>query len=108
MADSGATRVMVRGLPPYVTKERLREVFGEVGEVTDAKVMKTSSGKSRCFGFVGFKSARHATQALKRFDKTYLDTAKLAVHRKARGRQRFVATVEPLLARLEQAPRQQP
>tara|TARA_B110000208_G_scaffold107552_1_gene133419 strand:- start:42 stop:2402 length:2361 start_codon:yes stop_codon:yes gene_type:complete len=79
MADSGATRVMVRGLPPYVTKERLREVFGEVGEVTDAKVMKTSSGKSRCFGFVGFKSARHATQALKRFDKTYLDTAKLAV-----------------------------
>ena len=33
--------------------------------------------KSRQFGFVGFKSSKHAKQALKFFKGTYIDTSKI-------------------------------
>ena len=79
-APSTATsRIMVAGLPPYASSDRLRDMFGAVGEITDAKVMRTSSGKSRKFGFVGFKSAAEAKAAVKRFNKAYMDTAKIKV-----------------------------
>ena len=70
---------MVSGLPPYASSDRLRDMFGAVGEITDAKVMRTSSGKSRKFGFVGFKSAAEAKTAVKRFNQAYMDTAKIKV-----------------------------
>lgn len=33
--------------------------------------------KSRQFGFVGFKNEEHAKNALKFFNKTYIDTSKI-------------------------------
>ena len=37
----GSSRIYVAGLPPYLDDKRLRETFGERGEITDSKVMKT-------------------------------------------------------------------
>ena len=38
-----------------------------------------SSGKSRLFGFIGFKTADQASEAAKFFDRTFLDTSRILV-----------------------------
>jgi len=48
--------------------------------VTDAKVMRArASGKSRQFGFVGFRTDAEAAAALKYFDRSFLGTYRLQV-----------------------------
>lgn len=53
-----------------MTEERLSKHFQAIGGekvvVTDAKIMK-KNGKSRLFGFIGFKNELHAKKALKYF-----------------------------------------
>jgi multiple RNA-binding domain-containing protein 1 len=46
--------------------------------VTDAKIMM-KNGRSRLFGFVGFKNDEEAKKAKEYFNGTYLHTSKLAV-----------------------------
>mmetsp|Transcript_5718 Transcript_5718/g.10251 ORF Transcript_5718/g.10251 Transcript_5718/m.10251 type:complete len:838 (+) Transcript_5718:74-2587(+) len=74
-----SSRILVKGLPKYVDSTRLRDTFSSIGDVTDAKVMKTKDGASRQFGFVGFVDEKHALAAKKRFHGTYLDTSRLTV-----------------------------
>ncbi|KAH0455838.1 hypothetical protein IEQ34_015870 [Dendrobium chrysotoxum] len=71
------SRICVKNLPMYVKEDRLREFFSQKGEVTDAKLMRTTDGKSRQFGFVGFRTEREAEEALKFFDNTYMDTSRI-------------------------------
>lgn len=35
------SRICVKNLPKYVSEDRLRELFSQKGEVTDAKLMRT-------------------------------------------------------------------
>jgi multiple RNA-binding domain-containing protein 1 len=84
-ADALSTRLIVKNLPKHADDKRLREHFAKQGRVTDAKVARTKDGKSRLFGFVGYASHAEAAQALKFFDRSFLDTGKLSVelaHRK--------------------------
>ena len=55
--DYKNTRLIVKNLPKYLTEERLRAHVEADGKfrVTDSKIMR-KGGKSRQFGFVGFKS----------------------------------------------------
>lgn len=71
------SRICVKNLPKYVSEDRLRELFSQKGEVTDAKLMRTKDGKSRQFGFVGFRTELEAEEALKYFNKSYLDTCRI-------------------------------
>ena len=48
----GSSRIYVTGLPTYLDEKRLRDIFSERGEVTDAKIMRT-----RLFPFFGNLSA---------------------------------------------------
>ncbi|WFD35547.1 Multiple RNA-binding domain-containing protein 1 [Malassezia cuniculi] len=73
------SRLIVKGLPPYVSDARLREHFSQKGAVTDVKLMRRPDGTSRRFGFVGFRTEDEARSALEYFDRTYLDTARLSV-----------------------------
>ncbi|CAI2169287.1 17355_t:CDS:10 [Funneliformis geosporum] len=50
-----------------------------IGQVTDAKIMKTSDGKSRYFGFIGYRTEREANEALKYFNNTYIHTSRIVV-----------------------------
>lgn len=74
-----ASRLCVKGLPKYVSEARLREHFSAKGEVTDAKVVRSKDGASRQFGFVGFRSAEEAADALKYFNRTFIDTSRISV-----------------------------
>ncbi|MBI2477018.1 RNA-binding protein [Candidatus Uhrbacteria bacterium] len=58
-------KVFVGGLPWAVDDERLREVFSQFGEITDAHVATDKfSGRSRGFGFVEFTTEDSAKAAV--------------------------------------------
>ncbi|KAI3824603.1 hypothetical protein L1987_06067 [Smallanthus sonchifolius] len=71
------SRICVKNLPKHATEERLRDYFSQKGEVTDAKLMRTRDGKSRQFGFVGFRSEKEAAEALKFFHGSFMDTYRI-------------------------------
>ncbi|KAI8816731.1 uncharacterized protein EV422DRAFT_561394 [Fimicolochytrium jonesii] len=73
------SRLIVKNLPKHYTLERFREHFGEKGEVTDAKLVKTGDGTFRRFAYVGYKTEKEAKAALKYFNNTYIDTSKIQV-----------------------------
>ena len=73
------SRLIVRGLPSYLTDARLREHFSQKGAVTDVKLMRRPDGTSRKFGFVGYRSDQEAQQALDYFNRTFIDTSRITV-----------------------------
>ena len=73
------SRIIVKNLPKHCTTEQLRDQFSAKGVVTDAKVMRTHDGKSRQFGFIGYRSNGEAQDAIKYFNKTFMDTSRIQV-----------------------------
>ncbi|XP_022865573.1 multiple RNA-binding domain-containing protein 1-like [Olea europaea var. sylvestris] len=71
------SRICVKNLPRYVSDDRLREFFSQKGEVTDAKLMRTKDGKSRQFGFVGYRTEQEAKEAINYFHGSFMDTCKI-------------------------------
>ncbi|KAF8983930.1 hypothetical protein BGZ46_009167 [Entomortierella lignicola] len=75
------SRLIIKNLPKHLTDERFREHFSSIGEVTDAKLMKSSFGNSRRFGFIGYKTDKDAKAALAHFNNTFIDTSKIIVEK---------------------------
>ena len=73
------SRIIVKNLPINLTEKELKQHFSSRGEVTDVKLAKTASGKSRKFAFIGFRESDQATGAVSFFDGSYLKTSKLVV-----------------------------
>lgn len=73
------SRLIVKGLPKYLTEERLKEHFSKEGSVSDVKLMRKRDGESRQFAFVGYKSQEDAEKAVKYFNRSFIDTAKIEV-----------------------------
>lgn len=61
-------RLFVGGLPREIDTEKLRELFGKHGAMTDCIVMTDDSGASRGFGFVTYSEKSHADAAIKELD----------------------------------------
>lgn len=73
------SRLIVKGLPKYLTEEKLKQHFNKHGDVTDVKLMTKRNGESRRFAFIGYKSQQDADTAVKYFNKSFIDTAKIDV-----------------------------
>ncbi|XP_067911254.1 probable RNA-binding protein 19 isoform X2 [Heterodontus francisci] len=73
------SRLIVKNLPSGMKDERFKTLFGAFGTLTDCILKFTTDGKFRKFGFVGFKTEEEAQAALKHFNKSYIDTSKIAV-----------------------------
>lgn len=73
------SRLIVKGLPKYLTEEKLKSHFSKEGNVTDVKLMKKRNGESRQFAFIGYRSADDANKAVAFFNRSYIDTAKIEV-----------------------------
>ncbi|OMO70468.1 hypothetical protein CCACVL1_18896 [Corchorus capsularis] len=71
------SRICVKNLPKYVEEKRLRGFFSQKGEVTDAKIIRTPDGKSRQFAFIGYRTEQEAQEAIRYFNKSYLDTSRI-------------------------------
>ncbi|KAK1159925.1 putative RNA-binding protein 19 isoform X1 [Acipenser oxyrinchus oxyrinchus] len=73
------SRLIVKNLPNGMKEERFRSMFAAFGTLTDCSLKFTKEGKFRKFGFVGFRSEEEAGTALKHFNKSFVDTARITV-----------------------------
>ncbi|KAF5905670.1 putative RNA-binding protein 19, partial [Clarias magur] len=73
------SRLIVKNLPNGMKEERFRKMFAAFGTLTDCGLKFTKDGKFRKFGFVGFKSEEDASNALKHFNKSFVDTSRVTV-----------------------------
>ncbi|XP_041084214.1 probable RNA-binding protein 19 isoform X2 [Polyodon spathula] len=73
------SRLIVKNLPNGMKEERFRSMFAAFGTLTDCSLKFTKEGKFRKFGFVGFRSEEEAGNALKHFNKSFVDTARITV-----------------------------
>ncbi|KAG2378089.1 hypothetical protein C9374_008711 [Naegleria lovaniensis] len=73
------TRIIVKGLPSHVTNSQFKKLFEEYGQVTDAKIMMAKNGKSRGFGYIGYKRHDEALNALQERNQTFVGMAKITV-----------------------------
>lgn len=71
--------MIVKNLPHGADDQKLRQHFSAKHPVTDVKLMKTRDGKSRRFGFVGFKNETDAEDAVKYFNDSYMGSSKILV-----------------------------
>lgn len=62
-----------------VTAEKLKNIFGEKGIVTDVQLKYTKEGKFRHFGFVGFKTEEEAARACEYFNNTCINATRIKV-----------------------------
>lgn len=73
------SRVIVKNIPTKTDETKLRELFEQCGHVTDVKLQKCRNGRPRHFGFVGYHSEQEAEAAVKRFNKTFLNSVRIEV-----------------------------
>lgn len=73
------SRIIVKNIGQNTTEKQLKELFSSKGEVTDVRIIKTSSGKSRQFAFVGFRNEHQTAEAQAYFNHSFLHTSKLSV-----------------------------
>lgn len=64
MNKYAGVNLYVKNLDDQIDDERLRREFQAFGNITSAKVMTDSNGRSKGFGFVCFSTAEEATKAV--------------------------------------------
>jgi RNA recognition motif-containing protein len=80
--DVGPTKLFVGGISSTTTASDLRVFFSRFGELADATViLNRSTGQSRGFGFVSFRSSIDANQAIAGSDGAELDGHPIRVNR---------------------------
>jgi hypothetical protein len=81
-ADHGPTKLFVGGIGPATTSADLRSFFSRFGEPVEAAVIvNRSTGQSRGFGFVTFRSSTEANQAIAGTDGADLNGYPIKVNR---------------------------
>ena len=73
------SRICVKNLSDRIDEQQLRSHFGARGEITDCRLARTKAGKSRHFGFIGFRTEEQARDAIQYFNNTYLLTNRITV-----------------------------
>jgi cold-inducible RNA-binding protein len=74
-------RLYVGNLSFQTTEDSLHEVFGQAGEVVEAKIITDrATGRSRGFGFVTMASPEAAQKAISEFDGAEVDGRTLRVN----------------------------
>eukprot|EP00106_Octopus_bimaculoides_P015495 XP_014782937.1 PREDICTED: probable RNA-binding protein 19 [Octopus bimaculoides] len=73
------SRLIVKNLPKNMTQERLQEIFGVKGHITNCNLKYTKDGVFRKFAFIGYRNDEDCSAAIKYFSKTFVDTSKIQV-----------------------------
>ncbi|KAH8295983.1 hypothetical protein KR018_008983, partial [Drosophila ironensis] len=73
-ADSAAFSLLLQ-----ITENKLRQIFGTQGTITDLQLKYTPDGKFRQFCFVGYSSEAEAQAAIQHFDNTCIQTSRVRV-----------------------------
>ena len=73
------SRICIKNIGKLADEKLLKETFAVKGEITDVRIVKTKSGKSRQMAFIGFRTESQANDAIKYFNNTFLQTARISV-----------------------------
>ena len=73
------SRICVKNIGLKSTEKQLKDLFGTKGEVTDVRIVRTKSGKSRQLAFIGFRTDVQAQEAIRYFNKTFIETSRVTV-----------------------------
>lgn len=88
------SRIIVKGLPVYLTDDNLREHFTKrlrqkhshqavngsgPDLITDVKILRDRNGESRRFGFIGYRNEEDAFDAVEYFNGSFINTSKIEV-----------------------------
>ncbi|XP_016994814.2 probable RNA-binding protein 19 [Drosophila takahashii] len=73
------SRIIVKQLPKHITEDKLRQIFGAQGTITDLQLKYTPDGKFRQFCFVGYSSEAEAQSAIQHFNNTCIQTSRVRV-----------------------------
>ncbi|XP_023300738.2 probable RNA-binding protein 19 [Lucilia cuprina] len=73
------SRIIVKQLPKNITEDKLRNLFGSKGTITDMQLKYTADGKFRQFCFIGYQTEDEAQQAIKFFNNTCIQTNRIRV-----------------------------
>ena len=74
-------RIYVGGLPYQTTGQELSDLFGQIGEVTDATVITDrETGRSKGFGFVEMSDSQEAQSAIQQLNGTMLGNRTITVN----------------------------
>lgn len=73
------SRICIKNLSKSATEKQLQELFGQKGEVTDVKVLKTKGGQVRRMAFVGYRTEAQAQEAQRYFHNTFVGLSRIAV-----------------------------
>ena len=74
-------RLYVGNLPYSTTEDDLKEIFGQVGNVTSARgITDQASGRSKGFGFVEMSTDEEAQAAIEKFDGSDMDGRNIVVN----------------------------
>lgn len=104
------SRICVKNLGKLTNEKQLKDLFGTKGEVTDVRIVKTKSGKSRQLAFLGFRTDVQAQEAINYFNNTFLETARIIVESaKKIGDQTLIETTRSKITKkkLEKASKDQ-
>jgi multiple RNA-binding domain-containing protein 1 len=72
------SRLIVKNLPSSITEQKIRDLFGQKGEITDVQ-LKHKDGKFRKFGFIGYQNSENGSEAVKFFNNTFIGASKISV-----------------------------
>ncbi|XP_065364792.1 probable RNA-binding protein 19 [Calliphora vicina] len=73
------SRIIVKQLPKNITEDKLRNLFGAKGNITDMQLKYTPDGKFRQFCFIGYQTEDEAQQAIQFFNNTCIQTNRIRV-----------------------------
>ncbi|XP_017030590.1 probable RNA-binding protein 19 [Drosophila kikkawai] len=73
------SRIIVKQLPKHITEDKLRQIFGAQGTITDLQLKYTPDGKFRQFCFVGYSSEDEAQAAIRHLNNTCIQTSRVRV-----------------------------
>ncbi|KAK8869837.1 hypothetical protein IAR55_000405 [Kwoniella newhampshirensis] len=73
------SNVFVKNLDPDITSYYLEEIFGHLGRVISARVMRDEYGRSRGYGFVSFYTPEQAANAIQVMNGTTVGSQQISV-----------------------------
>lgn len=73
------SRLIVKGLPPQIKEEKVRELFENFGTVTDLSLKHSKEGVFRRFAFIGYENEANARKAIQKLNNTTINSSRLLV-----------------------------
>ena len=72
------SRIIVQNIPKHLTESGLKKHFSTFGRITDCRIM-FKGNTHRGFAFIGFRDSQSASEAVSKYDKSFIGTQKIKV-----------------------------